>query len=103
MACSAGSTISAAKGSEPPDNLDAEQRQLGCVEAAGHSDCRLRTLAGAFTEASGYAAGVELLAHNALPDAVFALNDAMAIGCLCALAERGIAGLVLRTFDSAGR
>ena len=77
--------------SGPPDNLDAEQRQLGCVEAAGHSDCRLRTLAGAFTEASGYAAGVELLAHNALPDAVFALNDAMAIGCLCALAERGIA------------
>ena len=77
--------------SGPSDNLDAEQRQLGCVEAADHSDCRLRTLAGAFTEASGYAAGVELLAHNALPDAVFALNDAMAIGCLCALAERGIA------------
>ena len=75
----------------PSDNLDAEQRRLGCMEAAGKSACRIKTLAGAFTEASGYAAGVSLLAEDSLPDAVFALNDAMAIGCLCALTERGIA------------
>ena len=40
---------------------------------------------GDFTEESGYRAGRDLLTTAIRPDAVFAANDMMAIGCLCAL------------------
>ena len=48
---------------------------------------------GDFTSAGGHAAMCELLAVNALPDrpsAVFASNDLMAIGAICAAAAAGL-------------
>jgi LacI family transcriptional regulator len=47
-------------------------------------------LHGDFTEESGYRAGTQLQALRRLPDAVFAANDMMAIGCLFALGEAGL-------------
>jgi LacI family transcriptional regulator len=47
-------------------------------------------LRGDFTEESGYRAGQQLQALKRLPDAVFAANDMMAIGCLFALGEGGL-------------
>ena len=47
-------------------------------------------IAGEFTEESGYRAGRELLATGARPQAVFAGNDMMAIGCLYAFQEAGL-------------
>ena len=47
-------------------------------------------LPGDFDEASGHRAGQELLAAGALPDAVFAANDMMALGCLFACQQAGV-------------
>ena len=47
-------------------------------------------LDGDFTEASGWRAGQALLAGT-LPDALFASNDAMAIGAMSALRDGGLA------------
>jgi LacI family transcriptional regulator len=46
--------------------------------------------AGDFTEASGFAAGCQVVAMESRPAAVFAANDMMAIGCLAALGEAGL-------------
>lgn len=47
-------------------------------------------LQGDFTEESGHRAGMRLAEMAPRPAAVFAANDAMAIGCLLALGERGL-------------
>jgi LacI family transcriptional regulator len=49
-----------------------------------------QVLRGDFTEESGYRAGKRLLAMAERPDAVFAANDMMALGCLFALTEGGL-------------
>lgn len=45
---------------------------------------------GDFNEASGWAAGRRIAQTRPRPDAVFAANDMMAIGCLAALGEAGL-------------
>lgn len=76
----------------PEVNVDAQERVRGyraaiARELPGSPECVLR---GDFTEDSGYRAGRELLSMSPRPDAVFAANDMMAIGCLSALTEAGL-------------
>ena len=73
-----------------PGNVDAEER-LAAVKATA-ADLGLPAPAvesGAFTEASGYEAARRLL-RAGRPDAVFALNDSMALGALGALRDAGL-------------
>lgn len=76
----------------PDDNFDARERMRGYLDALAD---RLPAeqpwiLPGAFDEASGNRAGLELLASARRPDAVFAANDMMALGCLFAFNHAGL-------------
>lgn len=76
----------------PPGNRDAAERELGYREAlADHAPHNpVIVLPGDFSEESGYHAGQQVLALEPRPDAVFAANDMMAIGCMAALRDAGI-------------
>lgn len=75
----------------PEGNHDARERRRGFDETvAGRRDVTTRHLQGDYSEESGYRAGRELLSANKRPDAVFAANDMMAIGCLSAFNEAGV-------------
>ncbi|WP_123699774.1 MULTISPECIES: substrate-binding domain-containing protein [Stenotrophomonas] len=78
--------------SGPDSNYDARERLRGFRDAlaAFGSDAQGIELPGDFDEASGHRAGQELLAAGTLPDAVFAANDMMALGCLYAFAQAGL-------------
>lgn len=78
--------------SGPENNLDAQERLRGYREslAALVPNTREQVLRGDFTEESGYRAGQQLLVLHERPQAIFAANDAMAIGCLFALNEAGL-------------
>ncbi len=72
----------------PDGNSDAEARLQGYREAMGkvpHLE-----VAGDFSESGGYRAACKVLQMEPRPTAIFAGNDAMAIGILCALRERGV-------------
>jgi LacI family transcriptional regulator, galactose operon repressor len=75
----------------PDGNFDAGERLNGYRHALARSGVKIepQVLQGDFTEESGYRAGQQLLAAKR-PDAVFASNDMMAIGCLFALTEAGV-------------
>ena len=76
----------------PADNFDAAERLRGYRDELASSlpDARPWILQGDFDEASGHRAGGELLAAAPRPDAVFAANDMMALGCLFALNHAGV-------------
>lgn len=76
--------------SGPLDNFDAQERLRGFRDA--HAEVGSRSgpvLPGDFREESGFEAG-QLLLQGGLPDAIFAANDAMALGCLHALRNAGV-------------
>ena len=66
------------------------------TRAANHAlaealpDAQPWVLPGAFDEASGHSAGRALLESTQRPDAVFAANDMMALGCLFAFNQAGL-------------
>ncbi|MFC3549663.1 LacI family DNA-binding transcriptional regulator [Lysobacter cavernae] len=75
----------------PADNFDAHERLRGYRDALARlvPDAEPWVLPGDFDEASGHRAGREVLAAAERPDAVFAANDMMALGCLFAFAQAG--------------
>ncbi|KAB2967769.1 MAG: LacI family transcriptional regulator [Thermoanaerobaculia bacterium] len=78
----------------PEDNTDAAERLQGFQEALAARGLAAEPrwlLEGDFREESGHRAGAALAALDPRPTAVLAANDAMAIGCLSALRERGLA------------
>ena len=78
----------------PPGNIEAAQRLAGYREAlAQHGAAAGPVVQGDFTDQSGMAAAA-VLAADPLPDAIFAANDMMAIGCL-----QGLRGMGLKVPD----
>lgn len=77
----------------PEANFDAAERLRGALDALSeHLPSESpQILRGDFSEQSGYRAGRLLLSMAERPDAIFAANDMMAIGCVFALNEGGAA------------
>jgi len=76
-----------------PGNYDALERLLGyrdAVEPLSSEGLEDLEIEGDFSQESGYRAGGTVLRLEPRPSAVFAANDAMAIGVLCALQEAGV-------------
>lgn len=70
----------------PEQNADAAERLRGYRDAAG----QCIEFEGDFSEQAGDAAGVRIMAMDPRPDAVFAANDAMAVGALSAFRDAGV-------------
>ncbi|HEY2178853.1 MAG TPA: LacI family DNA-binding transcriptional regulator [Caulobacteraceae bacterium] len=84
----------------PANNFESEERRRGYRDALGGVEDLV--MQGDFSEESGYRAGLRLAEMKDRPRAVFAANDMMAIGCLLALAERGVrvpADIAVAGFD----
>ena len=73
----------------PLDNREAQERLRG-YRAGLRAGMRESVFEGDFSEAAGASAGRRIAQAKQRPDAVFAANDMMAIGCLSALAEAGL-------------
>jgi LacI family transcriptional regulator len=71
----------------PLDNFDAFERLRGYCDALLEAvpEATPWVVQGDFSEASGHQAGQRLLESAERPDAIFAANDMMALGCLFAL------------------
>lgn len=76
----------------PEDNFDARERLRGYRSALAEylPGAEALELPGDFDESSGYEAGKLILTKKLRPDAVFAANDMMALGCLYAFNEAGV-------------
>lgn len=75
--------------SGPSGNHEARERLRG-YQAALPPGAEYLVFEGDFGEASGWAAGARIAVSQVRPDAVFAANDMMAIGCLGALLDAGL-------------
>jgi LacI family transcriptional regulator len=86
----------------PAQNSDARERLRGFRRSmrAHGAEARLLECNGDFTEESGYQAAKRIVELEPRPTAIFAANDAMAIGALSALADLGVD--VPRTMSVAG-
>ena len=75
----------------PAGNYESAERLRGFQAALGPTRAAsAQVVAGLFTAESGYLAGRQITQSTSRPDAIFAGNDVMAIGCLFALTEAGI-------------
>jgi LacI family transcriptional regulator len=74
----------------PPKNRDVAEREASYRKVIAERGHQAIVLPGDFNEDSGYRAGQQLLAMQPRPDAVFAANDMMAIGCMAAIREAGL-------------
>jgi LacI family transcriptional regulator len=76
----------------PEDNFEAHERQRGYRDALVEAglEAQAWVIPGDFDEASGHRAGQQLVDAPHRPDAVFAANDMMALGCLFALNQSGV-------------
>ena len=76
----------------PELNFEAQERLRGYSEALAHllSAAEPLVLPGDFTEEAGWRVGNRIIAMPRRAEAIFAANDAMAIGCLFSLGEAGI-------------
>src|SRR5712692_6968902 len=70
----------------PEENADAAERLRGYRDA---TDVSIE-LEGDFTEEAGHAAGTHVLGMQNRPSAIFAANDAMAVGTLSAFRDAGV-------------
>jgi LacI family transcriptional regulator len=77
----------------PEGNFDSRERLRGSLDALVElvPEASPQILRGDFSEQSGYRAGRLLLSMAERPDAIFAANDMMALGCVFALNEGGVA------------
>lgn len=73
----------------PQGNDEAAQRLAG-YRAGLEPGMRELVFDGDFSEEAGWAAGRRIANHRPRPDAVFAANDMMAVGCMAALHEAGL-------------
>lgn len=75
----------------PVDSFEASERERGYLEGLPKT-MKPWVIPGDFSEASGSIAADAILKRPSRerPDAVFAANDAMAIGLLCSLVNRGV-------------
>lgn len=73
----------------PAENYEARERRRGYESALAGAQAPL-VIEGDFTEDSGRRAATELVTGSIRPDAIFAANDMMAVGCLLALRETGL-------------
>jgi LacI family transcriptional regulator len=77
----------------PPNNYDARERLRGyrdATRALSIERSKELEIDGDFTEEAGHRAGERVAALKPRPTAIFATNDAMAIGVLSALHEAGL-------------
>lgn len=88
----------------PEDNFEARERQQAYVDGLREAlpAAMPWILPGDFTVARGHEAGEYIAGLAERPDAVFAANDQMALGCLFAFARNGVGvpdGIALAGFD----
>ncbi len=74
----------------PKGSYDAGQRLRGCRHAANQSDVELTVWPGEFLEARAVEETRRRLTSGERPDAIFGLNDDMALGARQALLEAGL-------------
>lgn len=74
----------------PSQNIDAGERRRGYRAGMRTAGLDPLEFEGRFTEESGHEAARSILEYTSRPTAVFAANDAMAIGALSAFREAGV-------------